>query len=224
MARVGSAPQANGQPPMQGMVAGVMVTMFLFEGVIFLVLPAIWTFFYASRHVKATCEYRHPNPCWTDACPLPVLALVLWLAYGAVAMGLMPMFGFTVVPFFGTFVTGWPGAFCFLLVAAVLLGAGVLCYRLDMRGWWLVTMAYGVMMISNLITYSIHDVMDMYRLMHFPPNELAQLQASGFFSGNRILWLTALCMVPFLGYLLFVRRYFSGAALDGPSGPAYSPR
>ena len=37
-----------------------MVGMFLVLGVVFVIVPAVWTFFYNSRHVKATCETRDP--------------------------------------------------------------------------------------------------------------------------------------------------------------------
>jgi hypothetical protein len=70
------------QPAMPPGVIGVMmVLMFLIFGVFFVVMPAIWTFFYSSRHVKATCEARDGVARWTDACPLPVLAVSLWLLF-----------------------------------------------------------------------------------------------------------------------------------------------
>jgi hypothetical protein len=62
--------------PVAAMV-GMMIGMFLVFGFLFLILPAIWTFFYHSRHVKATCEARDPVTRWTDACPLPVLGFCL---------------------------------------------------------------------------------------------------------------------------------------------------
>jgi len=70
----------------------------------------IWTFFYSSRHVKATCEARDPVPRWTDACPLPVLALCLWAWLCLPMMLFMPFSGHMVMPFFGMFLTGAPAA------------------------------------------------------------------------------------------------------------------
>jgi len=62
-----------GQPAMPpAAITAMVVGMTLFFGVIFVLVPAVWTFFYSSRHVKATCEARDPVPRWTDACPLPV--------------------------------------------------------------------------------------------------------------------------------------------------------
>ena len=69
-----------GQPAMPAAAIGViMVITCLMFGFFFIALPAVWIFFYKSRHVKATCEARDPVTRWTDACPLPVLGLCLWL-------------------------------------------------------------------------------------------------------------------------------------------------
>ena len=67
----------------------MMIFMLGFFGVFFVLVPGVFTFFYRSPHVKATCEARDPAMCWTDACPLPVLALCLWLAVGLPMMLLM---------------------------------------------------------------------------------------------------------------------------------------
>src|ERR1017187_4823253 len=68
----------TGQPAMPpAAITGMVIGMTLFFFVIFVVVPAVWTFFYNSRHVKATCEARDPVTRWTDACPLPVLPLCL---------------------------------------------------------------------------------------------------------------------------------------------------
>ena len=53
--------RSAGHPPTPSPTMGmVMVFMSLVFGVLFAILPAVWTFFYSSRHVKATCETRDP--------------------------------------------------------------------------------------------------------------------------------------------------------------------
>ena len=59
-------------------ITGMIIDMTLFFLVFFILVPAVWTFFYNSRHVKATGEAPDPVTRWTDACPLPVLAICLW--------------------------------------------------------------------------------------------------------------------------------------------------
>ena len=102
---------ANGQPALPpGTITGVIVVMTLICGFFFILLPAIWIFFYRSPHVKATCETRDPVTCWTDACPLPVLALCLWLLFAVPMLLIMPIVGHGVIPFFGMLLSGVPGS------------------------------------------------------------------------------------------------------------------
>src|ERR1700690_823737 len=105
------------QPAMPPSAITVMVvSMALFFGVFFVLVPAVWTFFYNSRHVKATCEARDPAPRWTDACPLPVLGFSLWTWVAVPTMLFMSLTGLAVMPCFGVFVSGLPGAlFCLVI-------------------------------------------------------------------------------------------------------------
>jgi hypothetical protein len=192
-----------GQPPIIAMVVG----MTLFFGVIFVLVPAVWTFFYRSRHVKATCEARDPVPRWTDACPLPVLGFSLWTWFAVPMMLVMPLSGHAVMPCFGVFISGLPGALFCLVIAAVWGVAAWWLYRLEMRGWWLILIAMVLFMASSLLTYAHHDIIEMYQLMGYPQAQIDQIQKVGLFTGNRMGWFTALCSLPFLGYLLFIKKY-----------------
>ncbi len=166
----------------------------------FVLVPALWTFFYGSRHVKATCEARDPVTRWTDACPLPVLAISLWTWLAVPIMLVMPLTGRAVMPFFGVFLSGLPGGLLCLLIAAVWGWAGWWLYRLDARGWWLIVIAMVVFMVSALMTYAHHDIVEMYQLQGMPQAQIDQIQKIGLFTGNRMGWFTVLFSLPFLGY------------------------
>lgn len=198
----------TGQPAMPpAVITGMIVGMTLFFLVAFVLVPALWVFFYRSRHVKATCEVRDPVPCWTDACPLPVLGFSLWTWFAVPMMLLMPLTGHAVMPFFGMFVTGLLGGLFCVVIAIIWGWAGWWLYRLDMRGWWLIFVAMAVFLASALMTYAQHDIVEMYQLMGYPPAQVEQTQKLGLFTGNRMSWFTALCSLPFLGYLLFIKKY-----------------
>jgi len=198
---------APGQPAMPPeAMAAVLIGSFVVYGVMFVVLPAIWTIFYQSRHVKMTCERRDPIPRWTDACPLPVLGLCLWLWISVPMLLILPISGHGVMPFFGVFLTGLPGTVFCLVMAALWTYAGWLLYRLDSRGWWLIFIAMCVFMVSGGLTFARHDMLEMYQLMNYPKAQLDQIQQSGLLEGNRMSWLMSLSAVPFLGYLLFIRK------------------
>ena len=109
----------TGQPAMPPAAIRHGMVMVLFFGVFFVLVPAVWTFFYNSRHVKATCEARDPVTRWTDACPLPVLGFCLWMLVAVPMMLFMPLTGHGVMPFFGMFLSGLPGALFCLVIAAI---------------------------------------------------------------------------------------------------------
>jgi len=203
-----SAGAPAGQPAMpEAAMVMAMVFTGLIIGVFFVILPAVWTCFYSSRHVKATCEARDPVARWTDACPLPLLGFCLWLVLGSLTMLIMPLAGHGVMPFFGRFLAGLPGTlFCLAVAGSWGYGAWRL-FRLDPRGWWLILITLGLVTASALMTYPRHDMIEMYRLMGYPEAQIEQIQKIGLLTGNGMMWLTGCSMVPFLGYLLFIKRY-----------------
>jgi hypothetical protein len=202
----------TGQPAMPpGAIIGMVIGMTLFFFVFFVLVPAVWTFFYQSRHVKATCAARDPVTRWTDACPLQVLGFCLWTWLAVPPMLVMALTGLAVMPCFGMFVSGLPGALVCLMVAAVWGVAGWWLYRLDARGWWLILIAMVLFMVSALLTYAHHDISELYQLQGLPQAQIDQIQKMGLFTGNRMGWFTALCSLPFLGYLLFIKKYLRKA-------------
>jgi len=194
-------------PPAAEMVA-VFIVMFLMLGFIFILLPVAWIIFYGSRHVKATCEAKDPVTRWTDACPLPVLALCLWLLFAVPMMLIMPLTGHCVMPFFGIFVTGLPASVFCLTAAAIWCCAAWLLYKLQPAGWWLILIAMAVFFASSLATFAQRDIFEMYQLMGYPDAQIEQMKKFNFLTGYNLVWLTALSVIPFLGYLLFIRKYF----------------
>ncbi len=207
MPTTGSAPQAP--------IAIIMVVLFVFYGVIFVVLPAIWTFFYNGRHVKATVEARDPVASWTDACPLPVLAESLWLAFAVPMFLIMPMTGLAVIPFFGTFATGLPGVALCLALAGLWGYAAWSLYKLRQSGWWVIFITLCAYAASALLTFARHDMMDMLRLMNYPQAQLDLMQKSGFVTGNWMEWMIPVWMLPWVGYLLFIKKFFRRAGDQG---------
>jgi len=122
-----------------------------------------------------------------------------------------PLTGHAVMPCFGMFVSGLPGALFCVVVGAIWGVAGWWLYRLDVRGWWLILMAMVVFMVSALLTYAHHDIMEMYQLQGLPQAQIDQMQKMGLFTGNRMGWFSVLFTLPFLGYLLFIKKYLHKA-------------
>jgi hypothetical protein len=196
----------------------VKLVMLVVIGVMFVVVPTIFVCFYQSRHVKATCEVHDPVPRWTDSCPLPLLALCLWLGFGALTLLLMPVSSNGVLPVFGQLVSG-PVGWVACLALAVLLGyAGWAMYRLQTAGWWITVATVCLGSVSGFITLSRIDLMEMYRLMGYGERQTEMMKQYTFIRGHAMAYLSLGGAVVMLAYLLFVRRYFRrghGVVLPG---------
>lgn len=205
--------QPAGAPPLAE--AAQTVAMILIGGmvfVIYVVLPGVWFLFYRSPHVKATCEAHDPVPRWTDACPLPVLTVSLWLALGVPMLLLMPVIYHSVLPCFGVFLSGWPGTLGYLVLATVWAWSARALYRLDVRGWWVLVIAICLLSLSHVLTYAQRDLMEMYSLMGLPEQQLEQFKKLNFPSRGMMLWGSVFFLVPFLGYLIYLRKFFRRSA------------
>jgi MFS family permease len=186
----------------------VMVLTFGMLAVIMVVLPALLVLFYGNRHVKATCEARDPVRRWTDACPLPVLALSLVLGVGVLSMFPMLLGFHAVVPFFGTLASGTAGTALLLAMMAVWGYCAWATYRLKPAVWWLLVAGFGLLMISSVLTFSRVDPIEMYRLMGYPEAQLAQIEKATVLGRRTMLLFMLVGTVPFLGYLLYLRKFF----------------
>jgi len=186
----------------------ILFTTGIVFGVLFVIFPAIWAFFYGSKSVKATCERRDPVECWTDRCPLSVLAASLFMAFSAISVLLTSFSLHGVIPFFGTYLAGLPGILLYLLISAFWFYCAWAFYKLDSRGWWIGIVGVCIFPISAAITYYQHGIMEFYKLAGYSGEELARLQQVSFLNGNNLVWFTLASVLPWLGCLLFVKKYF----------------
>lgn len=202
-----AAPAGQAAPPMDFIMGFTIAFMAFFM----VVLPGVWVFFYQSPHVKVTCEAEDPVERWTDRCPLPVIALSIWLCSAIPSFLFMALGYKAVLPFFGTFVVGALGTAIYLLVAILWTYAAWAMYKLRWIGWWIVVVSVVLFGVSAFLTYSRHDITELYELMGYPAEQLALMKKFTFMTGSGMAWMTAGFMLPFLGYLIFVRRYFAAA-------------
>ncbi len=208
--QISSAIPANGPSGPLSDKARLAILLLPAGVVIFLgvVLPGIWVIFYRGGNVRATCEHRDPVTRWTDRCPLPVLAVSLWLVAGALSMVAAALGPGRVVPFFGTFLHGSGGLVFLLAAAALWLYAARACYGLETVGWWIIIVCVLLFAVSHFLTYSQHDIVETYRLMGYGPEQIAQMEKIQFLNRRTFAWFPVLWLVPSLGYLFYVRRYF----------------
>ncbi len=189
----------------------IKLVMFVLISVIYVVLPAAFVFFYSSRHVKATCEWRDPRERWTDRCPLPVLAVSLMAALWAACMPMLGTFGW-VLPFFGAWLTGPAGAALALAVMAAMAWIAWGTYRLRPAAWAGAVVLVCVWGLSYILTLSRHGMWAIYERMNFPPEQLEMMKQMPLMRTSWISWSIAIWAVLAIGYLLYVRRFFRPSA------------
>jgi hypothetical protein len=180
-------------------------------GLFFVALPATMILFYQSRNVVATFEARDPKRRWTDACPMPVLATALWFAYGAIFLAMMPLLYRGVFPAFGVLLSGPVATVLSLLLAGVWLWLAWAFYRLQVVGLWVSIALTVVGFASTCVTFARVDFLEMYRLMGYPEQQIAQIEQLGIYQGPFMVWTMALLGLATVAFLLWLRRYFPSA-------------
>lgn len=201
-------PPGSPQIPPAIQIVGTIVALAIIS-VIYVVVPGLLVLFYRGKNVKATCEARNPVPSWTDACPLPVLALSFLLGLGAVLMWPQLLINrHVVMPFFGRVLTGAPAILVLLLITGLWGYCAWAAYQLKPVAWWIMMTGLVVMTVSSVLTFLHVDMIEMSRMMGTPEAQLEQMQRFSFFKGKTFLLLSTVSVVPLLGYLLWVKEYF----------------
>jgi len=175
---------------------------------IYVLIPGALILFYRSPHVKLTCENRDPVARWTDLCPLPVLAMCILQVYGAGCLLFIPGFG-AVMPLAGFMVTGWPARLLWFGFAGFSIYAARGFYRQIPRVWLIYTVVVVGFGLSSVLTFLRVDLLEYYRTVGLPEWQIKQMAANPLMKGNFIVGLSALSMTLFVGFLLYLRRYFS---------------
>lgn len=205
------AARPPGRPELSGPAGTAMIIVLIILGFLFVLLPLLWGLFYSGKNVKATCEARDPAVRWTDHCPLIVLTVSVWLAFEALMMTILPLMHHAAAPFFGLLVPGVPGKAIYLFLAVIWAYGTWAIYRLDRRGWWVIFTATILFCLSNVLTYSRHDIREVYASMGYQTVQIAE----GFMGSNTVVWSSLLFVAPFLGLLLYIRKFMTGAQPTG---------
>ncbi len=190
----------------RGAILVMKYVMAAFMTIFYVLIPGVLVLFYRSPHVKATCQSRDPQPRWTDKCPLPVLALSMLFTVWAVSLLTMGAYGWTF-PFFGTILTGIPGAAVVLTLIPCLAYLAWSIYRLSINAWWcalLLTIAWAV---STAVTFSRVSILDLYEKMNYSEQ---QLESMGRYMPHNttMVLMFALSFAAFLAYLLYTKKFF----------------
>jgi hypothetical protein len=75
-----------------------------------------------------------------------------------------------------------------------------------------------VFSLSNIITFSHLDIMELYQKMSLPQAQIDLIRRQGLISSRFMVWNSLVWIAPRLGYLLWVKRFFRPAPRDRPPG------
>ncbi|MDQ7825932.1 MAG: hypothetical protein RDV48_24225 [Candidatus Eremiobacteraeota bacterium] len=188
---------------------------------IFIVIPLSLLWLYHGGHVRRYLESIDPLPSWADAAPIPVFGLALW----TLLIALQPLAVLLIMKNFNVFFFGRAlGGYWLSVYALGYLSVGSLLayglYRMKPWAWWLALVLSVVSCVSVVFN------------VLYPPSARSLLSSSGMPPGQAeasmammqslrmptvifaILWAVLL-----VGYVLFIRRYFTGRN----AGPQETP-
>lgn len=199
-----------------GIMAAIVTFLIVLVAVLFIAVPSAFLLFYRSKNVEETCRHRDPVERWTDRRPLPVTAMTLLVASSSVYSLLMSV-STPVLPFFGRYLSGVPGGFAYLLLAALEAYIAVSFFRMKVAGWWLALVVWVARLFSFVITYSHRNLTEFYAKLGWSQAQIEAVQRNPLFRSGGLLWMTPVIMLFYLGFLLWLKRYFGTA-----KPPSYS--
>lgn len=210
----------QGRTPLQPgamLIAKIVASVFIFF--VYFVIPGAMFLFYRSPHVKLTCEVRDPVERWTDRCPVPALALSLFMgACGLMFLGVL--IRHHVIPMFGSYVSGGAGLLLCIVLGGLMLYLAYGIYRLQIQAWWITLVMQMLYSASSLVTTLVGNPEEMYEKMGIDRHNAAM--SSALMSSPGFKWMTGMSFIPWLVWLLCIRRYFNKPQLP-PVLPAGQP-
>jgi len=190
--------------------------MIAFMAFIYVVVPAVLVLFYGSKNVKVTCNNRDPQQRWTDKCPLPVLAVSMIFAGWAASLLLMGCYNWAI-PFFGTILTGLPGATVILIVMSLSAYTAWGTYKLDINSWWCALLLTVVWFSSVAVTFSLTNIMDLYSMMDLPPQQLEIMEQYNMPNSSAMTAAFVLPAAALVAFLIYIKKYFKSQNAEQPS-------
>jgi hypothetical protein len=192
-------------PPM------LALTVLYFAIFVLLILQVVFPFiavaFYSMAGVQATCERRHPEPSWTDRCPLPLLAMGFISAMGSLTVFFGASTNF-VVFFFGKIVVGGGGLLILLAISACFAYVGWGAYKRKMHAWW---GAYALVLLTSssmMLTFSEMDMDTLYTHMGYTADQVSQLSSLGPFNPTMLTFISCIWGIMACVFLVWVRDCF----------------
>ena len=203
-----SAATPDGDATPTGVMAIILTIIIVLISIFLIGVPLAFLLFYRREDFEQTVKHRDPVERWTDRCPLPVLAASLLFAW-ACPYYLLMSFTTPLIPLFGKYLTGLPGAAGCLLLAALDAFLAYSLFRLQSTGWWIAMTALTLRTASAIVTYARGDLLQAYSKMGWKDAQLQMMSESPIFRSHLILWWSVGFLLAFVGYMFWIKRYFN---------------
>jgi hypothetical protein len=208
----------NAQPISTGVLAVILTFVIALCAFVMVVVPIVFVVFYRRKDVEETCKRRDPVERWTDRCPLPVLAVSLLFGGGGVYYILMS-FTIPLFPFFGRYLTGLSGGICLLLIAGLDAFLAYSLFRMSLVGWWIALVTVGLRLASAAVTFGRADLIQAYARVGWSQEQLQMMSANPGVRSGVFLWWSLSFGVLFLGYMIWIKRFFRDRGVPGIEAP-----
>ncbi|HPA17893.1 MAG TPA: hypothetical protein PLU30_09095 [Verrucomicrobiae bacterium] len=199
---------AGGGPPPGVVLAIKLVTLSVLT-VIYVIIPAALLLFYGRQSVRLTCVARDPIPRWTDPVPMPALVTAVMLALfsaGLIVSAITPAW-----PCFKWLLRGAPAHAAALAQATLFALAAWGAFRLRPWAWWLGLIMPLLMTLSFAVFMRKVGVASYIDAFVLDPQQRKAIEGSPFMEPGKLDWLMVTYPVLFTGFMLWVKRHFSGA-------------
>jgi hypothetical protein len=176
---------------------------------LYVILPGIFVVLCQPKSVRDTVYRCDPTPRWTDSCPMPVLAVCLLLAFSVVWMPSMAAYNW-MMPLFGYVLSGPAGAIAIGVLAILLALLAWGNYRLKLLAWWGTLVFSIVSGVSSAMMFWRGDILAMYEKMGLPAEQIEMIRKTCLLETMTRLgpWMNLGFAAAWLGYLIYIRRYF----------------
>ena len=222
--RAAQANTGRSTPLPAGVMAVVLTFMIALAAVFLVILPIVFLVFYRNKDVEETCKHRDPVPRWTDRCPLPVLAACILFVFGAAYL-LLASVTTPLFPLFGRYIRGLPASLILFPLALLDAFLAYFLYRVRVAAWWMAVTVIVLRLSSAAATFARADLLAAYSRMGWSDRQMQIISASPALRTGVFLWWGLAFSVLFLGYMIWIKRYFARPPATGglepqPSSPS----
>ena len=187
-----ASPQADAT-----MIGGCAALAILIAGI---AVPLAIFLFYRREDVKHTCEMRDPKPRWTDRVPLPVLAVILVLAFASVA--LLANLANPILSVLGREISGAPAAVTMFAFAGLSAFLALQLYRLKESAWWTLVLLQVIGVVYAIVMFARTNP-DLLAPVGTPP------EIAGIYRDPLFISIFAATWIAYFAFLLYLRRFFA---------------